>query len=253
MSSSERLHAVVLRRVPYGESDLIVHFFTREAGRLSALARGARRSKKRFGGALGLFAVVRVDLRNRKNSELWSANSAELVQSFQDIALDVVAMAHASYGTELVRELSAPEVADAAVFDLLVELYESVACAGPRAGRLRVFELRLLELMGLAPILDRCARCGDRAMGNALIDPAGGGALCRPCAGGARGAVRELPTGARSLLCRAQRMECLAEGDILDGDDEAGDARAAMLATLYSHVGKPLRSVEFIAKLSGAG
>jgi DNA repair protein RecO (recombination protein O) len=246
------MRGVVLRRVDYGESDLILHLFTREAGRLSALARGARRSKKRFAGAIGLFTVSEFRLRNSAGKELWATQGATVLQSFHELASDVIGMAHASYGTELVRELTVAEAPDPELFDLLVELYSSLKEAGPRAGRLRVFELRLLGDLGLAPVLDRCASCGIAELGNAVMDPARGGALCRSCAATSRGTVRELPEGARELLLLAQRMDALAEGDVLEGREEASEARAAVLATLYHHVGKPLRSVEFIAKLAAS-
>lgn len=252
--------AVVLRKVAYGEADLIATLLAREQGKLSALARSARRSQRRFGAALELFTVSEVELRPHRGSELWTLSSAQTLESFADLAREVGALAHASYGTELVRELSAPEQPEPELFDLLVALFRSLAGRGARVDVLRAFELGLLDLVGLSPSLEACAGCGrtdsfalDRG---AVLDAARGGAVCSACAAASRGAgVRPLGAGARAVLTAAQRAARgaggLPEVDLggaLRGDD-AEEARDAMLALLTHHVGRSLKTVEFIGKL----
>jgi DNA repair protein RecO (recombination protein O) len=248
-----RSQAVVLRKVAYGESDLILTLLTRDLGKLSALARGARRSHRRFGAALELFTVSTVDLRSHR-SELWTLSSAVTVASYALLARDMAALAHASYGTELVRELGAPEQPEPVVFDLLVELFRVLSERGARTDVLRAFELALLAALGLAPTLAGCAACGgsgdERFARGALLDPARGGAVCAACAPGSRGAgVRPLSAGARAVLVAAQRAESLSRVSIEQGDD-AAEARDAMLALVGHHVGRPLRTLEFLGKLS---
>lgn len=243
--------ALVLRRTEFGESDLVVSLYGRTLGKVSALARGARRSKKRFGAGLGLFTVSNIHLQAKPKATMWTLLSAQPVQTFSELASDVAAMAHGSYGIELVRELSAPEHSDPALFDLLVSLYESLAAVGPRVGRLRVFELCLLRELGVAPTLTRCASCQGE-LGNQGMHwaPEKGGVLCERCS------AQELSSGVRSIsmeavdyLVTAQAIARIESGDALDTLPEALEARQAMLSLLYWHVGKPLKSVEFIAKL----
>jgi DNA repair protein RecO (recombination protein O) len=241
-----------LRRTDFGESDLILSLYCRSLGKLSALARAGRRSRKRFGAALGLFTLSEVSLSAKPKSEMWTLLAAEPRRSFDSLAHDVTAMAHGSYGTELVRELSADEHPDPEVFDLLVELYESLHQSGPRAGRLRVFEMRLLEALGLAPIVRFCASCQREDLDpGACLDPERGGVVCSKCAPDARGyGVRPLSGKTIEFLAQAQALRELSQGDALEALPDAVEARGAMLALLYWHVGKPLKSVEFIAKLS---
>lgn len=253
MPAEQRDEAVILRRVDYGEADLIITLLCRERGKISALARAARRSKRRFGGALGLFTVSEVELRRRPGSELWTLSAATPRDVFPEITADLAAIAHGSYATELVRELSAPEQPDEDVFDLLLELFAALR-AGAVASRLRAFELRLLSAIGLGPVFDRCAACGERDLSRgAVLDPHRGGAVCAGCAAASRTlGVRPLADDARQLLVAAQRAPSLAAADALETEgDAASAARDAMLALISHHVGKPLRSVEFIAKLSG--
>ena len=248
---------VVLRRVEYGDSDLIITALARQAGIVSALARGARRSKKRFGGGLGLFGVARATLVKRPRRELWELSSTELETSFDALAIDVAAMAHASYGTELVRELVAPEQSEPEVFALLLELYRTLAEVGASPPALRSFELRLLAALGLAPVLTRCIRCDYAlAMGEgegASLDARWGGVACRRCA--PEGAGKPLDPAARALLVAAAELplgRAAADLGAIRGD-AARQARDAMVSLVLGHVGRPLRSLEFIAKLRGGG
>lgn len=248
--------ALVLRSVAYGDADLIVTLYTRVHGRLSAMARGARKSKRRFSGALGLFTISSAQLRGRAGGELWTLQGAEPVRSFASLAHDMGAFAHASYGTELVRELTAAEQPDEQILDLLVALYQVLEAHGPAAQVLRAFELRLLDIIGLAPVLDRCAGCGtgDVDGRGMVLDLARGGVCCAGCAALARNAgVRPLSGAARRVLAEAQAVPSLEAARARAPEPEiAAEARDALLAIVLDHVGKPLRSLEFIAKVTGA-
>ncbi len=256
LGGSHFTEAFVLRRINYGEADLIVTLYTRDLGKVSALARSARKSKRRFGASVGLFAVSTVDLRQRRGSELWILSSAQLERDFTPLASNLGAVAHAGYALELVRELSATEQPDVNLYNLVIELYETLADIGPTAMALRAFEMRLLAAIGLSPVLDICV--GARSEGGhdlgrgAVLDPDRGGATCSRCATSARGlGVRPLSDHARRILVVAQTFDSLADAarSELRGPD-AAEARDASLALLLHYVGKPLKSVEFMAKMS---
>lgn len=244
--------------MPYRDADLIVTLLSRELGKLSALARSARASRRRFGGALGSFTLSRAELSSRRSGELWTLRSAEPIRMWPALAADVGAMAHAGYGTELIREVSPPEQADPGLFDLLVALYDTVGARGPVPAVLRRFELALLAEVGLAPLLERCVGCGSTDRGRldapgAVMDPARGGVACAACAAAARGAgVKMLSAAARAHLVAIAGTASLAEAAEVGGAvADTRDARDALLAMVLAHVGKPLRSLEFLAKLSG--
>jgi recombinational DNA repair protein (RecF pathway) len=171
----------------------------------------------------------------------------------------VAALAHASYGTELARELCAADVPEPGLHDLLIELYATIAARGARPDVLRAFEIAVLDLVGLGPTLDRCAACGradDYALDRgAVLDPGRGGAVCSACAPGSRGGgVRPLPAGARALLSGARAAASaggLAAVDLAARDPgDAADARGAMLALVHHHLGKQLRTLEFLDKMN---
>ena len=251
---------MVLRATPYGDSDIIVQVFTAEHGKLSALARAARKSQRRFAGALGLMVLARYQLRARPRAEMWSLESASVLREWTALATDVAAVAHAAYGVELVRELVPAEQPEPRALGLLVELHDALAARGPSPSVLRAFELGLLEALGSAPSLESCVGCGDADTldrPGTVFDPGRGGLACVRCAPAGRGAgIRPLPDTARAYLRAARDVAVLADAAALDADPDAAHERAlardCLVAMVTGLVGHPLRSLEFIAKMRGA-
>jgi DNA repair protein RecO (recombination protein O) len=245
--------AVLLGSVDYGDADRIVTLYTRSHGKVGAMARAARKSRRRFGAALAPFVVAEATLRERRGAELMLLEGFHARRDFSRLGEDVVRLGHASYATELVRELSAAHRPDEAILELLVELYQVVAAQPPRADVLRAFELQLLDELGLRPALDRCVGCDTGAgLDRAILDAGRGGLLCPSCAGGATGTVRLLPAEARA------RLLLLRDGSLADAAarppapaTEAA-ARDAVHALLGAHLAGPLRSLEFLRKLARA-
>ncbi len=252
MTGGQPTDGVVLRVTAVGESDLVVSLFTRELGRVSAIARGARSSRRRFGGALGVLVHSELVLARRsRGAELWNLERATAITDHAALAADPVVLGHASYGLELVRELTPAEVPDPAVLDLIVALWGALA-AGPSPSLLRAFELALCELLGSGVALDRCAACGrgDDLDAGAVFDPGRGGTVCRTCAPTSRGlGVRPLPATVRHYLCAAAAASIATAAAVVVADDDRVQARDLMLAFVGHLVGKPLRSVAFVAQV----
>lgn len=250
----------VLRAQPIRDADLIVTLFTQELGKISALARGARRSQRRFAGALGQLVVSTFELSRSPRAELWTLESATVEREWLELASEVAAVAHASYALELVRELLPSETPEPEAFALMVDLWESLR-SGVSTASLRHVELRLLSLAGTPPALESCAACGAQLLPEepCLFDPARGGAICAACAPHSRGA------GARPFSAQARRylMAIAAAADVAAARElvrphepdaaDRGAARDAMLAMIRVLVPHPLKTVEFIAKLNQAG
>jgi len=248
--------ALVLRVVDYGESDRIVTLFGRGLGKVAALARGARASKRRFGPALAVFGVGDAALVERRGADLWRLDSFAATRDFSGLAADLARFAHASYAVELIRELCPPHEPHDGVLDLGLWLLETLSAGQPRPELLRRFELRLLGELGFAPALDRCAACGGEDLDGPgqVFARRRGGVLCRGCARGGpgRGVQIPLPASARAALARAQAADDAAAVSLALSPADNAVARDVVLAVVTDHVGKPLRSLEFLAKLNAA-
>lgn len=250
---------VVLRTIPLRESDLLIVLYTDRLGRVTAVARGARKSRRRFAGALSLLVLGRYQLGRRPRGELWGLDSAEVVREWTQLSSDVVAVAHASYVAELVEAMLPAEVPEPAALDLIVAAWDALAAGGPSPGALRAVELALLDLAGHRPAIDRCAACGVELDPGAVFDPLRGGAICRTCAAHSRTTgVRPYDPAARAYLGAVAELGSPLAARALDTDPrftaaDRGAARDALVAMVTSIVGKPLRSLEYLAKLGAAG
>jgi DNA repair protein RecO (recombination protein O) len=241
--------AIVLRATAYGEADRVVSLLTRDHGKLSAIARGARKSVRRFGGGLGLGATGAATLRDRPGAELAGLEGFDVTKPRGALATDVARTAHAAYALELVDKLSPPRQPEPGVFDWLDELLDRLETGPPTAERLRVYELGLLERLGLAPLLDACVACGRTELGDETVrhQPERGGIVCATCA------TRGRPMGGdvRRALLRLQAAT-LADADAIRLDPAVNLAcREAVAEALAEHLPGPLKSLEFIAKLTG--
>jgi DNA repair protein RecO (recombination protein O) len=247
--------AIVLRAINYGESDRVVTLIGRTTGRLSALARGARKSQKRFGGGLGLCSVGEAGLRERSGAELLTLERFDIHESYGSLATDIARMAHAAYVAELVTKLCAPRQAEVEVYDWLLAFLGALDRHGATAERLRVFELGLLGRLGFGPMLETCAVCGGARFpadaGEDEVayrwDPDRGGAVCGAC--GKRG--RPIRSIVRRALARLAAMPVdVPELEPLPADVNRG-GRDAILEVIKLHINGPLLSLEFIAKMGG--
>jgi DNA repair protein RecO (recombination protein O) len=253
--SSLTTPAIVLRAVAYGESDRVVTLFGRDTGKLSALARGARKSQRRFAGGLALCALGSAAIRERAGADLVTLERFDATESHAALGSDVARMAHAAYAAELVGKLCAPRQVEPAVFDWLAEFLRFLDREGASAERLRVFELGLLAGLGFGPVLETCAVCnGENFAGRPAADvafrwdPDRGGAICALCARGGR------PIGAavRQALGRLSRIGLAGATAEPLAPDVNRDCREALLEIINHHVSGPLKSVEFIAKVARA-
>ena len=251
---------VVLRTTPLRESDLLVVLYTDTHGRVSAVARGARRSQRRFAGALSLLVLGRYQLGRRPRGELWALESADVVREWTQLSTDVVAVAHASYIAELVGALLPAEVPEPHALEVIVALWETLAAGGPSPGALRAVELALLELAGHRPALEHCAACGSTELASgAVFDPLRGGAICRTCAAQSRNpGIRPFEPATRAYLGAVRELDTPLAARAVDQDPRFTTAdrtagRDAMVAMVGSLVGKPLRSLEYLAKLGASG
>src|SRR5579859_7365007 len=110
--------ALVLRTVDYGEADRIVTLFGRDGGKRAAIARGARKSTRRFGAGLGLFGVGEAQLVERPRADLDILESFHGARGYPSLMLDLGKVAHGGYACELLRELLPERHAEPALFDL---------------------------------------------------------------------------------------------------------------------------------------
>ena len=165
--------AIVVRARVFGEADKIVTFLTRDLGKLSGIAKGAKHSKRRFVNVLEPFTHVSLRVRQRANSDLAFIDGCELLDAFHSFARDLRKFAFASYVLELTDRMVRGREAGPETYELVRDALGMLDRTVADVGLLRAFELHLLRVTGYEPALDRCRRCGSLAAARRYVRAAG--------------------------------------------------------------------------------
>ncbi len=228
--------AVVLRTWPEGEADRTATLFTRTAGRVRVLAKGARKPTSRLGAALEPLAVVRVDLVQGRG-ERYIVRHVARVEHLATLRASYERIAAGFAIVEAVDATPADHLADEARFALLVRVLRALDDSALRPDLVpAAFYARLLALDGLALVLDACVNCG-RVEPLVAFDAATGGALCPECRRG-----RPLSAPALALLRRITGGDL---ANVLREEDPPGsaEARALLGGAIEEHLGRRLRTL----------
>jgi DNA repair protein RecO (recombination protein O) len=192
-SRAVKSEAVVLRSMRYGEADRILHLYTPNRGRVSAIAKGVRRARSRVGGRLEPFFRLHIELHEGRG-ELLTVTGAQTIDAHASLRGDARALDAAARACDAVGRLFETSEPHPGVFNLLCrqlallnERADERAGIGERSGSARAaalaFRLKLLLAAGLAPQLGACANCGEREH---LVGFSGaaGGVVCSACEAG---------------------------------------------------------------------
>jgi DNA repair protein RecO (recombination protein O) len=236
--------AIVLHSFDYLESSRILRVVTREAGVRSVLAKGARRSSRRFGSALDLFAQGSAQLYAKPGRDLDTLGGFDVTRARAELADDLGRFTGASAIAELTLRFGR-DYADPALFDAVADAFDALATALPEEtlGATLASAWRIIAELGFAPAVDVCGECHAPLPEDATVmfSHPSGGALCARC-GRLAPAGRVLPPAARSALRRFLTGE---SGDPLD--DASCRAHQRLLREfLTEHLtdGRPLRAME---------
>lgn len=207
MKTSET-QGIVLRLTDYGEADRIVSLFTLEHGKLQGIARGAKRSRKRFGGALDPFAHLKLQVSHGPG--LATLLSADIVGIFAGIRGDLTKIGCAAYACELVERLTPDEEVNPRLFRLLYCYLERLDQAPPVPSDRRFFAVNLLKILGYQPDLD----------------------------------VRGISAETAALLSRA--MQSGRFGAVIFSEPSLREADLLLNPAIDLHLDRPLKSLAFL-------
>jgi DNA repair protein RecO (recombination protein O) len=182
----EKTAGFVLQSRNLGEADKIVTFFTQRWGKISAIAKGVRKSKRRPAVGLDLLAYSELHLYGREHSQLPVLSQWEVKSAFyDDYEKYPEKFLYLSYLAEFVRELSPEKQRNGLLFSLIEEVLFLIKQSQERAeieNLICFFELNGLKALGHQPKVDRCIKCGEGNFKPPLrFSLKGGGVLCATC------------------------------------------------------------------------
>jgi DNA repair protein RecO (recombination protein O) len=187
---SEKTDAIVIRMVEFSETSLIVTLFSRAFGRVSAIAKGARRPKGPFEGAIDLLGVCHIELLRKSNDSLDLLTEAKLARRFRGAQKSLERLYCGYYIAEMLARWTDDDDPHPEVYDLALGAIERIDGTANPLMALAHFEIRAMRLLGNAPATRHCVTCGGEVNRARQRIPFGhelGGVLCELCKGRHRG------------------------------------------------------------------
>jgi len=249
--------AVLLRRVDYGDFDLILTLFTQTTGKISVIAKHAKKSKKRFAGVLELFTVLKVTCQTSRRAGLPVLQEALLEEPFAAIRESMLNTAYASYWAELVTTWAEEAQQLERLYRLLVFVLGELDRRQMDPAPLNLlFQMRFLDIAGLCPNLNYCCIC-KRTLDNhshhvSGVDLPRGGLRCHGCGEGddphaclSRGTIKQLQWLAQGDVNRVGRLRFSSQA--------LQEAQHFLETFVPFHLGKEPRSLKFLRQIRPAG
>ncbi|HUN59073.1 MAG TPA: DNA repair protein RecO [Candidatus Binataceae bacterium] len=250
MPAEESTPAIVLRARDYAESDRIVTLLTRDFGKLSGIAKGAKASRRRFERKLEPFSHVTLFFRRRPHGQLVFITRAEAGDLPPLTAEDDLArFALGTYMLELTEALTSEEAEAAAAYRILADALRLLVTATASLAIRQGFELAILRASGFGLEFSRCRACGtldEDHLKAAYFIPSRGGVICPRCRPAAPETAVRLNPAIVAAMARLNDAPLTAHSSLDDGGPDGAQALARFLASILD---RRLRSAAFLDTL----
>lgn len=245
--------AILLRRINFGDYDLIITFFTLKTGKLSVIAKSAKKSTKRFSGMLDLFAELQIVVNMGGRKGLPVLQEVVLKHPFANIRADIKKTGYASYWAELIHEWMEEGVKQVQLFRLfqyVLKQLDQGQISDPALSIL--FQMRFTNLSGHSPNLRHCSVCRtplDKIKTTKVqFDLKRGGLLCQTCASRSTG-YTSLTKGTVKQLLWADKGDLSQAGRIRFTTQAIKEGLEFLETFVPYHLGKELRSLKFLREI----
>ncbi len=239
--------AIIMRIREFGESDLLVTFFTYDRGKQKGVAKGGRKSRKRFANCLDLFCLVDLEYVIRKKGDLCFLYSCKLVHAFPGLRCDFSSLSLASYMIELTEILFPQNVVASGMFEVLKNSLRELE-DGRGINEVRtIFEGKTISLGGYSVNADKCCRCGRQytGVGRAVFMPDKGGIACLKCQNESSLFPGMGPDAVKVLkIIQSQSWENIIGTPLTD--EAIGEIKAVLRLHIDYRIGRRMRSVEYL-------
>lgn len=244
----ERVEGVVIRTRDLGEADRIVSLYTRERGKVRAVAKGARRPRNRFA------SLAQVPIHGRfgvfQSRGLGTLSQGELITSFKAIRTDLVRTAYALLLAELYDHMMEEGEPAPDLYRLLLSTLHAID-EFKHADLNKIFmafQLKFLLLMGYGLELDRCVRCGNGGDPVKRISSKQGGLICEGCLPDSIGAI-EVAAGTVQVMRRLLRSDYRLAAALRMSDSDCRIIGNVLRDSLEAQLSSPLKSLDFLESM----
>ncbi len=242
----QKTEGILLRKAHLRETSLILTFYTRDFGKIKGIVRGVRGPRGSCGGAnMEIFALDGLVFYERKRSDIFTISQCDLLDFFGPVRASLEKLAYAAYLAELMDSVTALGDKNTEAFDLLLNSLKLLAgeCSSKRVAR--IFEIKLLHLLGLMPTLEICANCGDKVDGPARFSFRHGGLICKKCLQSDREA-RPILQGTIKFIEHIRLLPYERVARIKVASEVGHELERTLRKFLDYHIERRLKTVEFL-------
>ncbi len=244
---SLRVEGIILRHREWGEADRLLTIYTRELGKIPAIAKGVRKPRSRKGGHLEPF--MRSSLLVARGRTFYILTQAEAIDNYPNLREDLTLLSMASYLVELLDRFIYDEEENRALYRLLRDSLNRLNRGDDADLVSRYYEIRLLDQVGFRPQLFRCADCEQTIQPqDQFLSPQQGGALCPSC-GARAGEARPISMQALKYLRHFQRSSYRDATRANIGSATEGELEALMYYYLTYILERRLNSPGFLQQV----
>lgn len=248
----QKSEAIVLRKQDLRETSLIITFYTKDFGKIKGIVRGVRGPHAQYGGgSLEIFALDEIVFYERKKSDVFTVSQCDLVEFFNPVRVSLERLACATYIIELLDSVTGLADKNAEVFALLLNSMNLLAGESSARRVARIFEIKLLNLLGLMPTLELCAACGARADTSAKFSIAQGGLICKKCCDTDKNAVSIMQGTVKFIEhIRVSPFEKVARVKVANTVGQ--EVQSILRKFLDYHIERKLKSLAFLQEIEKA-
>lgn len=243
--------AIVLDTIDYSESDKIVTFHTPGYGRLKGIAKGARRSRRRFVNSMDPFSLVDLVFFHKEGRDLVNITECKLKYPFGKIKEDIQKISYGSYMLEFIREMTRELQDGRKVFGLLLLFLKMLEEEEAPEKVLILFEVRALTVLGYHLALKKCNLCaGIPKGGRQYFSSEHGGIICADCKNKVRSCL-PLSMGTAKFLIAASRLDIDKLKRLVPTHGMIKEVWLALVDFVRYQLGKDLKAVRFVEAMNG--
>lgn len=249
----EKTDAIVLRVVEFSETSCIVTLFSRKLGKISAIAKGARRKKNPYEGAIDLLAICRIVFIHKSSQSLDILTEAKLERRFRSASTDLDRFYAGLYLIELLNLLTDEADPHELLFDAACLAIERIDSQFSQKDALIEFEIRMLDLLGHLPMLTQCVSCGRerKTMNRVHFGLNEGGVICPDCRPGKQNIISLSSEGLELLLYLTDHSKIKSKNTIEFSSNHPAYPEVRRLVSKYvlHLIGYPPRLQKYLGNL----
>jgi len=239
---------IILRRYPLRETSLLLILYTKDFGKVKGVIKGIRGPRAQFGSFPEILTLNRIVFYEGKKRDFFYISQCDLIDLFGNIRSDLVRTGYASYIIELTEAVAPFNDKNEDLFTLLFNSLKLLCTSGSAKRVARIFEIKLLLILGLMPAMNSCIQCGKKPEPGVKFSVKLGGLICKGCSANDKAALEVLP-GTINFIAHIEKSSYKRASMIKVSKKVGEEVENILRRFLDVHIDRRLKTRDFLEKI----